>query len=322
MKYQPLVSIIIPLYNGSNFIRQSIESALNQVYKNIEIIVVNDGSTDNGAGEKIVLEYQDRIKYFFKPNGGVSSALNLGIANMQGEWFSWLSHDDLYYPQKISAQVDFLNDLILEKNIDDLNNLVLFCHSELINDQGNVILQRRSLMDESDGTTQIVLKNLRRNGLNGCTFLIPKEAFRNLGSFNESLRTTQDYEFWYKLLFANYHFIYDSTVLVKTRKHNAQTTHSHSNIMHLESDRLYSWIGDQFLKTDEFNNKETFWYLGKCALERNYKNAASKSIATAKTMTHPLIYLFKYAITYSECLIHRFLRRIVKQLFKYVYLNQ
>ena len=93
--YNPKVSIIIPVYNGSDYLQQSIESALAQTYKNIEVIVVNDGSNDNGATEKIANYYRDKIKYFSKPNGGVSSALNFGISKMEGEWFSWLSHDDI-----------------------------------------------------------------------------------------------------------------------------------------------------------------------------------------------------------------------------------
>ena len=65
------VSIIIPVYNGSNFIKQSIKSAINQTYKNIEIIVVNDGSTDNGRTENIVKEFGDKVRYICKKNGGV-----------------------------------------------------------------------------------------------------------------------------------------------------------------------------------------------------------------------------------------------------------
>ena len=94
-EYDPKVSIIIPVYNGANYVSEAIDSALAQTYKNIEIIVVNDGSSDDGATEKIAKSYGDRIRYFAKENGGVSSALNFGIRQMTGEWFSWLSHDDL-----------------------------------------------------------------------------------------------------------------------------------------------------------------------------------------------------------------------------------
>ncbi|MDR1982842.1 MAG: glycosyltransferase family 2 protein [Holosporaceae bacterium] len=93
-KFNPLVSMVTPVYNGSNYMREAIDSALAQTYKNIEIIVVNDGSTDNT--EDIALSYGDKIRYFKKENGGVASALNLAIENMKGKYFSWLSHDDAY----------------------------------------------------------------------------------------------------------------------------------------------------------------------------------------------------------------------------------
>ena len=105
------VSIIIPVYNGSNFIKQSIKSAINQTYKNIEIIVVNDGSTDNGRTENIVKEFGDKVRYICKKNGGVASALNLGIKEATGEYISWLSHDDIYKPNKIEKQIEMLEKL-------------------------------------------------------------------------------------------------------------------------------------------------------------------------------------------------------------------
>ena len=102
---KPLVSIIIPLYNGSNYIEQAIQCALQQDYENTEILIINDGSTDQGLGRDICLKYSDRIRYFEKPNGGCASALNYGIRNAKGQFISWLSHDDLYQPNKISYQV-------------------------------------------------------------------------------------------------------------------------------------------------------------------------------------------------------------------------
>ena len=107
-EFKPLVSIVIPVYNGSNFLAQAIDSALAQSHKNLEIIVVNDGSCDDGATERIALGYGDKIRYFCKPNGGVSSALNFGIEKMKGEYFSWLSHDDLYAPDKVEREVEAL----------------------------------------------------------------------------------------------------------------------------------------------------------------------------------------------------------------------
>ena len=92
----PLVSIVIPVYNGADYMREAIDSALSQTYPHIEVLVVNDGSTDSGATAAVARSYGDKIRYFEKKNGGVSSALNYGIRNMQGSYFSWLSHDDVY----------------------------------------------------------------------------------------------------------------------------------------------------------------------------------------------------------------------------------
>jgi glycosyltransferase involved in cell wall biosynthesis len=74
--FASLVSIVIPVYNGANYLADAIDSALNQTYSRFEIIVMNDGSKDNGATERVALSYGDRIRYFAKPNGGVASALN------------------------------------------------------------------------------------------------------------------------------------------------------------------------------------------------------------------------------------------------------
>ncbi len=81
----PLVSIVIPVYNGENFLKEAIDSALAQTYEPIEVIIVNDGSKDKT--EEVALSYGDKVRYFVKENGGVSTALNLGIANMRGSIF-------------------------------------------------------------------------------------------------------------------------------------------------------------------------------------------------------------------------------------------
>ncbi len=105
MEQPPRVSIIIPVYNGADYLREAIESALTQSYSNCEVIVVNDGSADNGETNAIARAYGERIRYFQKENGGAASALNYGVRQMTGEFFAWLSHDDLYLPDKIMHQM-------------------------------------------------------------------------------------------------------------------------------------------------------------------------------------------------------------------------
>ena len=108
---RPLVSIVIPFLMVRTYLSEAIESVLAQTYEHLEIIVVNDGSTDET--EQIVLSYRDKIRYFSKENGGVSTALNIGITNMRGEYFLWLSHDDLLKPDAIEKMIkSFINKAI------------------------------------------------------------------------------------------------------------------------------------------------------------------------------------------------------------------
>ncbi len=116
MNFTPLVSIVIPVFNGSNYLKEAIDSALSQTYHNIEVIVVNDGSNDHGQSREIALSFGNKVVYYEKENGGVSSAFNFGIKNMKGEYFSWLSHDDLYYNNKIEVQIeDYYQNLKIKK---------------------------------------------------------------------------------------------------------------------------------------------------------------------------------------------------------------
>lgn len=218
----PLVSIIIPVYNGSRFMEEAINSALNQTYKNIEVIVVNDGSNDNGKTEKIALSYGDKIKYLNKENGGVSTALNLAIKNMKGEYFSWLSHDDVYELDKIEKQINYLN----ENNLIN-KNVVLFSDYYLIDEKSNVIA-------ESKKNTFLVNKKplygILRGDINGITLLIPKKAFDECGLFDESKRCTQDYEKWWEMM-PKYKFVHMPIFTAKSRYHMSQESHTNPRVL-------------------------------------------------------------------------------------------
>ena len=130
----PLVSIVIPVYNGANYLSEAIDSALAQTYVNVEVIVVNDGSTDDGKTKDIALSFGNRIRYLEKGNGGVATALNLAVGEMRGELFSWLSHDDAYYPDKIARQVATLAAIEDDKTIP-------FCNYDIIDHGSQVVGQ-------------------------------------------------------------------------------------------------------------------------------------------------------------------------------------
>jgi len=228
MTKNPKVSIIIPVYNGSNYLKEAIDSALNQTYANVEVIVVNDGSNDNGKTENIAKCYSDKIKYFYKENGGVASALNFGISVMEGEYFSWLSHDDIYKSFKIEKQLDYLNNLILK-------DVILYSNYEIIDENSKLIKKK---VIKQGHPERIKVDLILDYPINGCTVLLPKKCFNKVGLFNEGLITTQDYDMWYRLS-RKYEYFYIPEVLVSSRIHPNQNTNLINDIHRQEVNDFY-----------------------------------------------------------------------------------
>lgn len=225
--FYPLVSIVIPVYNGANYLREAIDSALNQTYKNIEILVINDGSNDSGATDAIARSYGSRIRYFKKENGGVATALNLGIKEMRGDYFSWLSHDDLYVPNKIEAQIKYL------KKISN-HHRVIFSDCKFIDGSGLDIGEVKAGGIENYSIKYHLTK---KSTIHGCSLLIPKDTLLKAGGFNESLRATQDYDMWYRI--SDYvEFDYLSLPLVLSRQHAGQDSRTLGRKMITECDNL------------------------------------------------------------------------------------
>jgi glycosyltransferase involved in cell wall biosynthesis len=212
--FQPLVSIVIPVYNGSRYLAQAINSALAQTYKNIEILVVNDGSNDGGKSRGVALAYGDKIRYFEKENGGVSTALNLAIANMRGEYFSWLSHDDLYLPDKIQIQID-----ILQK--EEHKDAIIYGNYVNIDENSQVLSTFNAGAAYPKEKLAHSLYPLLRGLIHGCSLLIHKSHFERVGLFDEKLRTAGDYDLWFKM-FRSAKLIYHDGTLVKNRCHAEQ----------------------------------------------------------------------------------------------------
>ena len=237
----PLVSIVIPVYNGGQYMREAIDSALGQTYPNCEVIVVNDGSKDDGQTEAIAMSYGDRIRYFSKPNGGCGSALNVGIANMRGDFFSWLSHDDAYVPHKIAHQI------ALHQSAGNPDAIV-FCGYELMDATSKRTGDMRPHAVLKKNQLETPMLPLLRGLIHGCALLIPRKYFDEMGSFNEALPTTQDYDLWFKF-FRDAPLIYDEQLLVRSRVHPAQDTHRKWHQHIAECNEL--WTGFLHKLTDE-----------------------------------------------------------------------
>lgn len=104
----PLVSVVLPVYNGADVLGEAIDSVLGQTYPRIELVVVNDGSTDETA--KVMAAYGDRITAVHQANQGLAGARNAGFTRATGDYIAWADHDDVWLPAKISLQVAFMQE--------------------------------------------------------------------------------------------------------------------------------------------------------------------------------------------------------------------
>lgn len=272
----PLVSIIIPVYNGSEFLDDSITSALGQTYKNIEIIVVNDGSSDNHQSRDIALKYGSRLRYYEKINGGVASALNFGISKARGELIAWLSHDDIYPDYKIEAQVNFLSTAVEPTTTVLYGDYAVFHGTDISTKHHVCITPPPPDLFRLFITTQ--------NVLHGCTLLIPTDLFNKVGLFDESLITTQDYDLWFRMS-EQAHFIHMHQCLVYARSHDKQGSLSMPDIVSKECDELLSNFVNSLTPQEVLNVSESNLCAGYNHLHDNLSSRGFKQAAiTAKKL--------------------------------------
>jgi glycosyltransferase involved in cell wall biosynthesis len=191
-EFSPLVTIVIPVFNGSNYLKEAIDSALAQTYTNLEIIVVNDGSQDNGLTEAIAIAYGDRIRYFSKQNGGTSTALNIGIQNMRGDYFCWLSHDDLYHPECVESQINTLADLDDKTTITMTDLCTMDENYQIMCADTNYTFHIKEWPPRAEARLYPVIYMK----LHGCQIMFHRSVFERVGLFDEEMLVAQDFEFF------------------------------------------------------------------------------------------------------------------------------
>lgn len=304
LKNYPLVSIIIPVFNGSNYLADAIESALNQDYPNIEILVINDGSNDDGLTLKILQKYRDKVKIFHKENGGVATALNLGLKYMEGEFFSWLSHDDLYYENKISEGYRAYNEQNY-KNVIIYSDYLVFSPE---NPKG--YLETMSKIEPSLFRYWLITKSQ----LHGCTLLIPKSAFNDCGEFDESLRTIQDYDMWFRMS-KKYNFVYLNKSLVKFRVHSDQDSNKLKSKALEECNVFYEKAALELSGNEVIAGSGKSLKAGYQGLVSNFHN---RGWDVASRKLHEQIEFQKKPSGYIVSSIQRIIRRFYKRIIRFI----
>ena len=188
--------------------QEAIDSVFSQTYSNIELIVVDDGS-QNSTWE-IIQSYGLLVRGIHKENGGISSALNFGIQHAYGAFIAWLSHDDLFVPNKIEQQIQFMTQHP-ECGVSYTNFEIVDAHLHHI----------RTIQAPCFPRQEMPRQFLRNMYINGSTTLIRKDCFNRIGLFNERLAHTQDLDMWLRIG-TEYEFGHLPQVLVRSRSHPQQ----------------------------------------------------------------------------------------------------
>ncbi|MEX2006653.1 MAG: glycosyltransferase [Candidatus Saccharimonadales bacterium] len=215
---KPYISVIIPTYNRARFIIKAIDSVLNQ--KNcqwpFEIIIVDDGSTDNT--ESILKPYKNKIRYFKIPHSGLPAvARNYGIKKARGELIAFQDSDDLWVPNKLASQIPVF---------DDRSVILSYGNAELSTNTDK--RSKQTVIPQGSGKSGFIFKELiDTNFISTLTVMARKDSIVDAGGFNESpsLRGVEDYELWLRLS-AHGQFIFVDKPLALHRRHAENISHT------------------------------------------------------------------------------------------------
>lgn len=257
MGQNPLVSVIIATYNRANYLPLAIESVLNQTYKNLELHIIDDGSTDNTT--QVVSQYlsDSRLNYYKQTNAGQGAATNRGIRLSKGEYMAFLDADDLWILQKLELQVNAIQS---KKDVG-----VLYSPCFVINGDGNIISRSRDPVHQGVVTGPLLIENFVPFG----TVLVKRECFDELGLFREIV-TGLDYDLWLRFS-TRYRFGYISTPTLYYRVWPGQvTTNSirvYENGIRIMQKFLQEFPGVVDKKTENEAWAHTYVGYGECLLK-------------------------------------------------------
>ncbi len=252
----PLISVIMPVYNGEKTIRETIESVFNQTFPDWELIVINDGSQD--ATLEILNSIQDpRLRVFSYPNAGQATSRNRGISQACGEYISFIDADDLWTPDKLEAQLQ-----VLQANP---QAAVAYSWTKCIDEVGQVSRRGSHISVTGDVYKNLLVVNFLENGSNP---LIRRQALNEVGSFDESLTPAEDWDLWLRLA-ARYHFEVVSSPQILYRVSVKSAT---ANVWRLEAACL------EVIERAFTQAPESVEHLKKYSLGNTYKYLTYKAI--------------------------------------------
>lgn len=183
----PRVSVIIPTYNSAAMVQEAIGSVLAQTYADLEVVVMDDGSTDDT--ESVVRRFGDRVRYFKQENQGVSAARNAGINKSLGDYVAFLDSDDLWLPEKLSAQIPLLE-------ADPTLGLV-YCDWSVVSREA--LLQSSYLKDLPAASGYVFDELIQSGFILTSGVVLRRGCLDDVGAFDKSLAIAQDYDLWLRI---------------------------------------------------------------------------------------------------------------------------
>lgn len=214
-----LVSIIIPAYNVEKYITEAVDSALAQTCKNIEVIVVDDGSTD--GTKKVLSSYvgKNQIRYIYQSNKGLSGARNTGMRAAKGEYIAFLDADDIFLPDKVQRQIDYLK---LHPECD-------VCYCDIWHFYDEEPQKMFKLNYDYHSRESVFRKLLLKNFINPLSVVIRKATAEKYGYFNEDMRRSEDWDYWVNLAWQGARFCFLAEILAKYRIRKGSLSYSWSS---------------------------------------------------------------------------------------------
>jgi GT2 family glycosyltransferase len=209
-----LVSVILPTYNRAWVLKEAIESVLSQDYSHIELIVVDDGSTDSTPA--LLASYGDRITVLSQKNRGVSAARNIGIKKSRGEFIALLDSDDTWAQGKLSCQVEFFNK----------NPEAMICQTEEIWIRKGRRVNPQKKHKKPSG--MIFEPSLHLCLVSPSAVMMRRELFELKGSFNEEFTICEDYDLWLRVSSTIPIYLIDKAYTIKKGGHDDQLSSLHS----------------------------------------------------------------------------------------------
>ena len=205
---KPQLTVIIPTYNRGWILKEAIDSVLTQDYKDFELIVVDDGSTDNTS--EILASYGNDIKVLFQENKGVSAARNRGIAEASGQFIAFIDSDDLWLPQKLSTQVEFFNQ----------TPDALICQTEEVWIRKGKRVNPKMRHKKPSG--MIFEPSLELCLVSPSAVMIRRVLFDRVGAFDVTLPACEDYDLWLRISCRFPVHLIDTPLIIKRGGHNDQ----------------------------------------------------------------------------------------------------